>query len=317
MLLALRIAFANSPSMATCGNTPAGGNDSIGTNDTWRESQLALFGTTITGLFVGPRFDVSGFVIDPKTASTTLQPIAFRKPFKLETVFTYAAPGIKFSAPLGTTLTSSPPEEQPEQDTDVLNFVEKSVVEDTAPVTQPATSKGFSDLRPIDDFPAEWQEDLPTGYIQRAGKLEPTHVKAAPDETQKSIKSIAGWEVLTSFEPETSIESFLVHDDNETNAAVDASGFEVKDNVTVRKDWKPVTEYEDPNFDIKAFIQEEPVPEGSEEAAVDASKADPAPAAEQPKAIREALVPLLSYPKIEALLPPKEGIIVFTRQVVA
>ncbi|KAK6338899.1 hypothetical protein TWF696_009701 [Orbilia brochopaga] len=257
--------------------------------------------------------------VSKETASTTLQPIAFRQPFKLETVFTYSAPSISFSAPLGTNINSSPPEEKPEDDTDVFTFTEKSV-EETALVPQPATSKGFSDLRHIEEFPAEWQEDLPTGYIQRAGKLEATHVKAAPNEAQKSIKAIAGWEVLTSFEPETSIESFLVQDDDETNATVDVSGFEVKDNVTVRKNWKPITEYEDPNFDIKAFIQEDPAPEGSsEEAAADTeeSKADPAPAAEQPKAIRETLVPLLSYPKIEALLPPKDGIIVFTRQVVA
>ncbi|KAK6522631.1 hypothetical protein TWF281_002068 [Arthrobotrys megalospora] len=191
----------------------------------------------------------------------------------------------------------------PEEDTtDVFSFAGPGSKFATPPPAQPAFTKSFSDLRYIDEFPGDWQEELPTGYVQRAGKLEATYVKAVPDETKKSVKAIGGWEVLTSFEPETDIETFLVKDEEEEeNGKIDISTFEVKDNITTRKEWKPVTQFED-ELDISKFAQEgldtEPVPEGTE-------VVKPAPKKERP---------LLTYPKIEALLPPKDSLVVFTRQ---
>ncbi|KAK6539457.1 hypothetical protein TWF694_009681 [Orbilia ellipsospora] len=247
--------------------------------------------------------------VSKETVNKTLQPIAFRQPFKVETVFTYTPPNINFS--VKPEVNASPTDGE---ESDVFAFTEPTA-RFTAPVISKPTTKPFSDLRYIDDFPEEWQEDLPTGYIQRAGKLEPAHIKAAPDVTQKSIKVVGGWEVLTSFDPETSIDSFLVTEEEDENDKVDIGQFEVKENVTFRKDWNPVTDVE-----LSKFAQEEEAPETEGETATD-EKQEPAPAPElkkeNQKHIREALTPLLSYPKIEALLPPKEGLIVFTRQVVA
>ncbi|KAK6520244.1 hypothetical protein TWF506_000522 [Arthrobotrys conoides] len=198
------------------------------------------------------------------------------------------------------------PEENP---TDVFSFTQPGSGFAVPPPAPPATTKSFSDLRYIDDFPSDWQEELPTGYIQRAGKLEATHIKAAPDATKKSVKAIGGWEVLTSFEPETDIENFLVPEEGEEDSGkVDVATFEVKDNIATRKEWKAITQFED-ELDISKFSQEEagnqepnePKPEGTEEA-------KPAPK-------KERL--LLTYPKIEALLPPRDSLIVYTRQVLA
>ncbi|KAF3155698.1 hypothetical protein TWF751_003201 [Orbilia oligospora] len=240
--------------------------------------------------------------VSQETSHHPLQAIAFRQPFKLETVFTYTQPNLKFS--VKPELNAPPsPEENP---TDVFSFTQSGSGFAVPPPAPPAPTKSFSDLRYIDDFPSDWQEELPTGYIQRAGKLEATHIKAAPDASKKSVKAIGGWEVLTSFEPETDIENFLIlAEEEEENGKVDITAFEVKDNIATRKEWKPVTQFED-ELDISKFVQEElgnrepkeSKPEGTEEA-------KPAPKKE---------TPLLTYPKIEALLPSKDNIIVYTRQ---
>ncbi|RVD86837.1 uncharacterized protein DFL_005093 [Arthrobotrys flagrans] len=243
--------------------------------------------------------------VSQETSHHSLQAVAFRQPFKLETVFTYTQPNIKFS--VKPELNAPPsPEENP---TDVFSFTEPGSRFAVPPPAPPATTESFSDLRYIDDFPSDWQEELPTGYIQRAGKLEPTHVKAAPDATKKSVKAIGGWEVLTSFEPETDIQSFLVPDEEEEQSGKgDITAFEVKDNIATRKEWKPITKFED-ELDISEFVQEEPdTQEPSESKPEGTEEAKPAPKKERP---------LLTYPKIEALLPPKDSLIVYTRQALA
>ncbi|KAK6344923.1 hypothetical protein TWF718_006874 [Orbilia javanica] len=195
------------------------------------------------------------------------------------------------------------PEENP---TDVFSFTEPGSTFAAPPPAAPAVTKSFSDLRYINEFPGDWQEELPTGYIQRAGKLEATHIKAAPDETKKSVKAVGGWEVLTSFELETDIESFLVPDEEEEESGkADINAFEVKDNIATRKDWKPITKFED-ELDISKFAQEEPDTQGPSESTPEGiEEAKPAPKKE---------TPLLTYPKIEALLAPKDGLVVYTRQ---
>ncbi|KAK6340361.1 hypothetical protein TWF730_002122 [Orbilia blumenaviensis] len=243
--------------------------------------------------------------VSQETSHHSLQAVAFRQPFKLETVFTYTPPNIKFS--VKPELNAPPsPEENP---SDVFSFTEPGSRFAIPPPAPPATTKSFSDLRYIDEFPGDWQEELPTGYVQRAGKLEATHVKAAPDATKKSVKPVGRWEVLTSFEPETDIESFLVKDEEEEESkSKDIVAFEVKDNIATRKEWKPVTKFED-EFDISKFAQEDPdTKESGEPASEGAEAAKPTPKKDQL---------LLTYPKIEALLPPKDNLIVYTRQLFA
>ncbi|KAK6496671.1 hypothetical protein TWF481_001661 [Arthrobotrys musiformis] len=200
------------------------------------------------------------------------------------------------------------PEENP---ADVFSFTEPGSRFAVPPPAPPATTKSFSDLRYIDEFPEDWQEELPTGYIQRAGKLEATHIKAAPDVSKKSVKAIGGWEVLTSFEPETDIENFLIKsEEGEESEKVDTAVFEVKDNIATRKDWNPVTKFEE-ELDISKFAQEESdTKETSESTPEGTETAKPVPK-------KEVLQPLLTYPKIEALLPPKDSLFVYTRQSLA
>ncbi|KAF3939164.1 hypothetical protein ABW19_dt0207730 [Dactylella cylindrospora] len=273
-------------------------------------SKSKLVGVKILGENLNALSIIQALPVSKETLNTSLQPVAFRQAYKLEPVFTYTAPSVIFSAPADV---ATPP---PEADSDVFDYAApgegSNILSRVAPNAGQSVAhlynKEFFELRYIDEFPEEWQEDLPTGYIQRAGKLEPANVKAAPDETKKFIKNIGGWEVLTGFVPETSIESYLVTE--EEGGEVDISTFEVKDNVTFRKTFNPVTDIEE--FDVKQFIEDD-IESTLEVLPFQETK----PATEKPKTIRENLTPLFSYPKIEALLPPKDGLVVFTRQVVA